>query len=262
MASLAGLGAGAALVKTITVFHGNLWAYVLTSLLGLATFGLTRPKLRAQIASRGVLLAVLGMDVIVLLEALFAGFPVRGVYVFQTLVVGAALLFGRPFLATEEAQRSFAPARFRAPFLAGATAVTAVALGAAGCAWAGVMRGSLPMVLFNATVAAALLASVRGVLALRTWGMLLGGATSLVLLALAPFFGSWYAFYLTLGALPPLAFWIAPLIVAARTRDEAPRVRIASATEDARVRLPDAEDDLVDAEPAPRRAARVCAFRP
>lgn len=122
--------------------------------------------------------------------------------------------------------RGFTPVRFRALFIVGAVGMTVAAVAAAGYAIHGVVVGSALQVGFNAALAVVMLLAVRGLLRMRTWGLLLGGLISVALLALAPFYGSVNAVTLTLAAIPALLFWIAPVLLAKRKGN--PNVRVAT----------------------------------
>lgn len=122
--------------------------------------------------------------------------------------------------------RGFTPVRFRALFIVGAVGMTVAAVAAAGYAIHGVVVGSALQVGFNAALAVVMLLAVRGLLRMRTWGLLLGGLISVALLALAPFYGSVNAVTLTLAAIPALLFWIAPVLLA--KGKESPNVRVAT----------------------------------
>lgn len=136
--------------------------------------------------------------------------------------------------------RGFKPVRFRALFMLGALCMSIAALAAAGYAIHGVVVGSALQIGFNAALAVVLLVAVRGLLKMRTWGLMLGGLTSLGLLTLTPFYGTTNALTLTLAAIPALLFWVVPVLLAQRK----PNVRVAV---DYRVALEEqAEEDVAD----------------
>lgn len=122
--------------------------------------------------------------------------------------------------------RDFKPNRFRTFFLLGALWMAIAAIAAVGYAIHGVIIGSALQIGFNAGLAGVLLLAIRGLLRMRTWGLLLGALISVGLLALAPFYGATNAITLTLAAVPALLFWLAPVVLAQRKPQN--RVRVES----------------------------------
>lgn len=220
-----------------------------------AGVGLRRRSLQVQIASRGALF----VGCTPLLVRFLSGNAPTNMDLVAAMLASGALLLSRPMLETEASRAEFAPARFRRTFLAGMTTATAAAIAALAFAAAGVMTGFWLAVAFNTGLAIVLLLAVRGLLMMRTWGLLLGAAASLVLLALAPFYGAVNAVTLGLAAMPALLLWTMPLLLARR---RAPRVdlepmirsRIAEPTFDTPVR------DTVHAGESERgnRAVQAC----
>jgi len=180
--------------------------------LAAAGFGLHRRSLATQIASRGAIFV--GCTPLVVRVVL--GAAPTALDLATALLAGGALVLSRPLLETEEARAEFAPARFRRTFLAGMTTATAVAIVALAFAAAGLMVSFWPQVAFNVGLAIVLLLAVRGLLRMRTWGLLLGATASLVLLALTPFYGRGNAVTLGLAAMPALLLWTIPLFLARR----------------------------------------------
>jgi hypothetical protein len=112
---------------------------------------------------------------------------------------------------------------------------------------------------FNGAVALFLATAVWGLLRMRTWGLLLGGLTSVILLGVAPFYGAVNAVTLSLAALPALVFWIVPVLFGRRAPT---RLRVADSTQirvDAayseEVALLDVVDDAGAGDTDQRRAA-------
>lgn len=229
-AALATTGVAGISVYEGLLGHGSPFAFAAAGLLGAAAFGFTRRSLPVQIASRG--------SVFLVAASMLLG-TVGALDVASIGALIAALWLARPMLDTEEAQRAFAPARYRNVFLAGATSMTTAAIGAAAYAGVGVAFGSPITIAFNATLAVVFLVAVRALLKMRTWGLLLGAVASVALLALAPFYGSTNAITLSLAAAPALLLWVVPLLFA-RKNVEAP-VRIATA-------VPVATDTTYDEE--------------
>ena len=195
--------------------HGPI-APLMAALLGAAAFGFTRSTIGAQVRARGVVWLVFGTLASVFAARPFVHMPHLPAWTLPVLLAsGAALALARPLLHTPAAEAAFAPARFRRTFLTGATATVSAAVGALGFAVVGVHFHSPVMIAFNAGLAVVLMLSVRGLLAMRTWGALLGALASAVCLALVPVYGR-SALTLCLAAAPMLLFWILPLVLASR----------------------------------------------
>jgi hypothetical protein len=188
----------------------------LVALLGLAAAAVafTRRSLVAQVGARAVTWLVFAPVAMELVGRLFSVHSVHPTSAVLAAASGGALWLARPALETEAAYARFAPVRFRSLFLAGATAMTSSAMVALAFGATSLRNGSMLGLAFNAGLAAVLFACVHAVLRMRAWGVLLGGLTSLTLLALAPFFGSFSAVTLCLAALPAILFWALPLVVA------------------------------------------------
>lgn len=226
--------AGTAIFQAATSWAGSIFApatYAVGALMGAAAFGITRRSVPIQIASRGAIFVGLTPFIV---RLAVGGHPSAPEFI-PVLLSAGALWLSRPMLETPEAKEEFAPARFRNAFLAGATTLTGSAIAAAAFAIVGVGAQSALMVGFNSFLAVVFLLAVRGLLKMRTWGLLLGAFGSLVCLAMAPFYGPVNAVTLSLAAAPALLLWVLPLIVA-RVRpvtnvrvavDEAPATRIA-----------------------------------
>jgi hypothetical protein len=225
------------------------------ALLAAAAFGFTRRSLAPQIAARGA--AWLAFAPLTLLFGrLIGGGSVPVLPTLAALCSGSALLLARPLIHTEEAHRAFSPVRFRSLFLAGATVMTSAAYLALGYAWVGVVRHVPLQIAFNASLAVILFVSVTALLRMRAWGLLLGGFTSLVLLALTPFFGGLNAITLGLAAAPAILFWVLPVLLSrVPSAPEPAHVRVGLAE---RVSAPDDVDELELEEGASLQASRRC----
>ena len=183
--------------------------------------GLGRRSVLAQVLSRGVAWFVLTPMLVGVAASLVSGRLPDGYTAFFAATSAGALLLARPALHTEAARKEFSPVAYRRVFLAGAVAsamvATAVAISAAALMPEGVGLG-----VGLAALAAALFASVIGVVRMRAWGVLLGGVTSVVALVAALFSGQeLVSIGLALAALPGLL--LASPLVAARLGVAAPR---------------------------------------
>lgn len=193
-------------------------------MLAATAFGFTRKSITAQVAARGHVWLIFGFTAFWRVLSLFANTEPFPWWAWPLLAFsGATLWLSAPLLRTKEALAQFAPAQYRRAFLAGATATSSVAGGAAWLAATGLQFHSPLMVAFNAGLAGLLMLAVRGLMNMRTWGMLLGGFASVVCLALFPVYGL-PGFTLVLAALPVLLFWVLPIYLARRS---ARRVRVA-----------------------------------
>ena len=192
-------------------------------LVGLGVAGVGRRSLLSHVLARGALgMTILGtaLNAVGILP-----WPRTGAIATDLLLAagaGAALVVARPLLHTDEAQRAFAPARFRGLFLAGAIAAAGIAFGALVYAFVGIAVASTLMVAFNGALAALLVASIAGLLRMRTWGLVLGAFASLVCLVVLPFYGIVNAWTLGASAAPALLLWVLPVLLARRTSAPAP----------------------------------------
>ena len=215
-----------------------------------AAFGFARRSLTGQVLARAAAwLAFVPAALHTVARPLTGHLP-HASGALLALATGAALLLARPML--HAGAGVFSPARFRSSFLAGATTASIGAIAAALFAFQGFRMESGLMFGFNAALSMLLLASVIGVLRMRTWGVLLGATTSVGLLALTPFYGSVNAITLSLAATPALLFWVLPLVVGRRAASATPepvRVRISGAAPAAEA----AAELLDEADEPPRR---------
>jgi len=196
--------------------------FLVAGAIALAAVGIGRRALLPQVLGRG---AVWAMAAASAYDAVVSHGTTA---IALALAFGGALLLTRPLLASAEEQ-GFAPLRFRRLLLAGATAMGGIAFVATVYAIFGLVAHNAGQLVFNTGLAAMLAASVAGLLRMRAWGVLLGAATSLACLAIAPFYGRMNALTLSVSAIPALAFWLVPILVARSTpaRPEAARYRVA-----------------------------------
>lgn len=135
--------------------------------------GLSRRGVVAQVLSRAVAWIVLAPMVFNLVASLHNRQRLDGMTLFFAATSAGSLLLARPALHTASARAEFAPAAHRRLFLAGAVASV----------MAGLVAGlnALPTMSWSMTLlAGALVAAGVGVARMRSWGVLLGLATSLV----------------------------------------------------------------------------------
>jgi hypothetical protein len=222
-----------------------------------AGVGLSRRSLVAQVFSRGLAWLMFVPTAMVTVAELVARHSPDRLAWFVAATSGIALLAGRPMLHTAQAQSAFAPVRFRRVFLAGATAASSVALATGMAAidsfrwhddWSGILHGTTAGIGL-ATLAASLFASAAATVRMRGWGVLLGAATSMVMLLAAAFYHDIVGLALAAAAVPGLV--LALPILASRLGAPAsttPPVRISlAATEPAAItRTRVAEDDVDD----------------
>lgn len=202
-------------------------AFLVGGAVGLAAVGIGRRALVPHVLGRG---AVWAMAAASTYDAIVS--DGRAAPVALALAFGGALLLTRSVLVTA-GEQGFAPLRFRRLLLAGATAMGGIAFVATLYAIFGLVAHNAGQLVFNTGLAAMLAASVAGLLRMRAWGVLLGVFTSLGCLAIAPFHGRMNALTLGVSALPALAFWLVPILVARSTpaRAEPARYRISLAPE-------------------------------
>ncbi|MDB4946197.1 MAG: hypothetical protein JWP97_5731 [Labilithrix sp.] len=241
--------------------------------LAASALGLSRKSVTAQVFSRGAAWVVFVPSAIGAFVTMVADTPEPALFGLAA-GTGAALVLARPMLHTAEAHAGFAASRFRRWLLAGATASVATGLvtGLVGLdfvhralAWSHSWAGAVG---FSA-LTLGLFASALGVLRLRTWGILLGGLTSLATLAAAAAVGGPAGMALSLAAIPGLLFFVLPVLLARQERSREAlqtRTRVA-AFDDAsllpsRVRVADdafaaSADDHLASEPPRGRAQHV-----
>lgn len=214
--------------------------------LALAGFGMTRRSLVAQVLSRSAAWLVL-LPSLVVSGASFLHGSIPPIEVLGLAAsTGAALALTRPMLHDDEARAAFAPKAYRSWFLAGSTASSAVAIIAGGISMVALGREPAMGLAFGA-LSLSLLASAIGVLRMRSWGVLLGAATSLALLFAAAFVPREPRGALMLAAAPPLLFHLLPVLFA-RWLGTAPEARVAEHVEPVRYRIAAASGREEDAQ--------------
>jgi hypothetical protein len=145
------------------------------------------------------------------------------------LASGAAIAFARPALYTNEARAAFAPVAYRSAFLAGAMAsVVAAGTSMDLAEFPLIFTPSSPWIPVLFALAASFLASAIGVVRMRAWGVLLGGATALVATLLALWSDSWAATakVVALAATPGLLLGL-PVLAARLRQSSTPPARSA-----------------------------------
>ena len=231
------LGASGALIATgagITAlgletggFHWfNSSLVVAGGALALAGVGLSRKSMVVQVVSRASAWLVLVPAALVTLASALGAHHPDLVAAALSAGSGAALLLGTPMLHTPEARAAFAPSRFRSWLLAGATASAALGMVTALLGLSRVLEGWGSLGAALLALAAALIGSAVGVIRMRTWGILLGGLTGAVTVIAGVFLARHnvtQGLLVSLLATPGLLFFVAPVLVARRTRAEAPR---------------------------------------
>ena len=231
------------------------------SLVGVAGLGLSMKSLVLQIFSRAtawiVLAPTLAITVVMALKGTWPDPTAAGFM----LGSGAALLLARPMLHSDEAKEAFAPVAFRKTLLAASTASSA----------AGIITGIAALETFThhhplagiglSALALSLLASAVGVVRMRAWGILLGGATSFLALLTALAMHDEAGFAIGLASLPGLLLTL--VVVLARlgpSRTTQPVVATRVAADDfVRVRVAnDAElDEELELDGPSAKAARA-----
>ena len=192
---------------------------------GLTAVGNGLRSVLAQVFARG---AVWFVFTLALLETL-----ARHAHRFTSgsiaLAAGATLLVSTPLLHTERARAEFAPVRFRKLFLAGATSAVALSALPLVGAYFFLTQGQVADGFGWLALAAGLLGSAIGVVRMRAGGVLLGIATTTVLLCAAAVMPSWRNLLLLLatpGALLALPVALARLGPSGEDRVDAGPVRI------------------------------------
>jgi hypothetical protein len=219
----ASLGTAAVGVGSLAVEHGGWDKGVLgvAALVGVAAVGLARRSVLSQVLARGVAWLVLTPSLVGLADSLGHGRLPDAHTVFFATTSAGALLLARPALDTDAAKAEFSPVGYRRVFLAGAVASVMTSASVALFASEQLGWGQVGHGLALAALATALLASAVGVVRMRGWGVLLGMATSVVVLAVAALSGNAFiALALALAAIPGAV--LASPLVAARLRPPPP----------------------------------------
>jgi hypothetical protein len=244
-ASLGAAAAGMLVLGAQDWSFGGKWLALGSSVVGLASYGLTRRGIVAQVLSRGVAWVVLAPMLVGWVFALYAGHSPGFWAVFMTASPAAALLLARPALHTDEALHAFCPARHRRLFLAGAVACTTAGLLSALVALATGIDGVSGASVGLSALAMGLLGSGLGVARMRTWGVLLGAVTSAatVVAALLATDG-WGALALTLAALPGLLLAVTVVVARRSVRSHAAADRVRFSTDSTKARVEEREGAL------------------
>ena len=211
-------------------------------------------SMTVQVLARGVLWSVVGSGAFVVWEIalVFAGYEgtsiervhASGFALLALVFAAAALHRARPELHRGWARAAFAPVRARGAFLAGATASAAVGI-ALVCMCGPYVLATMDHPVFIRGLAALGAASIVagiGIARMRAWGVLLAGATTVVvavamlftkdarlLYCMFPVF-PWVEVWNPLRALGPLPFalpgvWLVSTVLVARARRGLKRVR-------------------------------------
>lgn len=204
------------------------------ALVGVASLGLLRRSVLSQVLARATAWVVLLPMAVDATGSMASGHAPSLETLFFGGASAAALLLARPMLHTDAARAEFGPLAYRRSFLAGAVASAVGGIVAAAAA-AGTLFFDRPAnALWPGLLAAAYLASTVAVVRMRSWGVLLGGVISLVMIGVAAFSGDVYsAVGLLLGAVPGLV--LAAPVVASRLRPVAAAAAPSSASRLVRV---------------------------
>ncbi len=263
------VGAAGILAKQALAVESS-WPLLLsfTALFGAAGVGMTRRSLVPQILSRGAAWIVL-LPVLLVTGVAFAdGRPPPLEIAGLGAATSAALLLARPMLHTREAREQFSPRVFRRWLLAGSTATAATACVTGAIALTSLtLHGPRWSSAALAALAASLFASAIAVVRMRSWGIFLGGLTSVILLMTGLFLGRAEAILLSLAAAPTLLMHLLPVLVARSSgHDDTSKVRVSddlvtepSATAHYRIAADDdhAGAPAIEAEAAKRAAVRA-----
>ena len=224
------LGAAGIIAKEAITF-GYGWPLLLSfaAVVGAGGIGITRRSLVPQILSRGaawiLLLPAMFVTGFALADGQAPPLEVAGL----GLATGAALLLARPMLHTREAREQFSPRVFRRWLLAGSTSTAATACVTGAIALTSLtLHGPRWSSVALAALAASLFASAIAVVRMRSWGIFLGGLTSLIVLVTGLVLGREAAVLLSLVAAPTLLMHLLPVLVArSHSGDDTSKVRVA-----------------------------------
>lgn len=213
----------------------------------LSGLGLTRGSIVTRVLARGAAWSVLAPTLgYAFLKTASGGTPAIAA-IGAAATTAVALAVAAPALGTRAMRAEFSPTAGRRWFLTGATAASAAGLLTALGALARFSDswGSLPSAMMFAALAAGYLGSVYGLLRMRGWSVLLGGLTSLALLALSFLDTASAAPGWIFGSLTLLAGILAPVGLArvGALRHEPAGLRIATET-GVRIGGLDADRDL------------------
>lgn len=265
----------ATLVARVAFGHafGIDWSHlVLGATLGLASVGLTHRSLAVAVLSRGAAWLVFAPTAVASVLLSWAGRHVPSEIASIALLGALALFSSRAALTSPEARATFAPLAFRRWLLAGSVATAAAAV-ASGFIASQVARHDVPAALELALLSGAYVASSVAVVRMRAWGVLLGGLTSMTLLAWGLVAHGGHALPLfAMAAAPPLLMLVLPVAIArfwpsparrdaSLSTSSSPRARIAAPREAALRAIEPRVDEEAEreAEPSAVSAARTTA---
>lgn len=136
---------------------------------------------------------------------------------------GLALLLGRKTLMTPELRAAFAPRVYRDVFLAGSIGAAASGVAASGLGFAAAVAGETTLSFVSTMLGASLLGAAYGVVKMRSWGVLVAGAVSVLCLLGSAFVDPFAIRFLLLASLPGITLALG--VVAARRKVQAEEVR-------------------------------------
>lgn len=217
------LAAGASLLATaggfvwIALAHAPGWldwrGLAFGGGLAVASVGLTRKNVLAQVMSRGLAWIVFAPCAVVMAVELMKGRLMEPALTGFGLASGLALFLARPMLATDEARAQFAPSKFRRSFLAACTATMTIGLVTGMVAWEMLWSNMIFGGIGLAALGTSMLASSFGVLRMRGWGIALATLNAIVSLVAGAVVGNEQGFALASTALPGVLFLL-PIVLA------------------------------------------------
>jgi hypothetical protein len=181
--------------------------------LAVASIGLTRKNVFAQVMSRGLAWIVFAPSAVVIAVELMKGRLMEPAMTAFGVTSGLALFLARPMLDTDEARAQFAPTKFRRSFLAACTAAVTIGLVTGMVAWEMLWHGMLLGGIGLAALGTSMLASSLGVLRMRGWGIALATLNAIVSLVVGAVVGDAQGFAIAATALPG-ALFLLPIALA------------------------------------------------
>ena len=268
LASMLG-AAGCVAWESIHFFRIEWLGVAWAAMLAAGGLGITSKHLTLQTLSRGMAWLMALPFGIVFTVSLFKGYHHDWSVPAMFLTTASALFFSSPALHTKSAVAQFHPFRFRRTLLAGSTATAATAFLTGGLALEQLGHRSIASGLGFGFLTAVLLAISTAVVRMRAWGILLGTATSAILLAISACMHNDEGFALGVLTLPMMLLHLLPILWA-RWGAAGTGVRVGSSTATAlesapvRYRVASLEDPLdaaIDADreelPQERRHVHV-----
>lgn len=191
---------------------GLAWA----GMLAVGGLGITAKNLSLQTLSRGMAWLMAAPSAIAVGIIMLGHHGMDWPVVALLASSASALLLARPQLHTKEAFAQFHPHRFRRTFLAGSTATAATAFLTGGISLELLHERGLASgpVLGMGVLAATLLLVSTAVVRMRGWGIVLGAATSAVLLVIAAVMRHAEGTAIAMLALPMLLLHLLPILLA------------------------------------------------